>query len=88
MHPTEEITDVGGGLKARGFYGVRGLGVWNSAQRHTIGLFKHQQKEHRASGLCSCGLGAYLCSHSNQLMYDFTRHQGAIDRGEVLARWC
>ena len=26
----------------------------------------------RASGLCSCGLGAYLCSHSNQLMYDFT----------------
>jgi hypothetical protein len=41
-----------------------------------------------ASGLCSCGLGAYLCSHSNQLMYDFIQHQGAIDRGEVPARWC
>ena len=33
------------GSKARGFYGVRGLGVWNSA-RHTIGLFKHQQKNY------------------------------------------
>jgi hypothetical protein len=33
MHPTQEITDVGlvRGSKARGFYGVRGLGVWNSA---------------------------------------------------------
>jgi hypothetical protein len=34
------------GSKARGFYGVRGLGVWDSAQRHTTGLFKHQQKNY------------------------------------------
>ena len=39
-----------------------------------------------ASGLCSCGLGAYLCSQNNQLMYGFTQHQGVIDRGEVPAR--
>ena len=42
----------------------------------------------RTSGLCSCELGAYHCSHSNQLMYDLTQRQGAVDRGEVLARWC
>jgi hypothetical protein len=45
-----------------------------------------QQK--RASELCSTGLGAYLCSHNNQLMYDFTWRQRVIDRGEVPARWC
>jgi hypothetical protein len=39
-----------------------------------------------ASGLCSCGLGAYLCSHNNQLIYGFTRPQGVIDGEEVLAR--
>jgi hypothetical protein len=74
------------GLKARGFYGVKGLrGVEFSIETH---YWLIQTLTERASGLCSCGLGAYLCSHSNQLMYDFTRLQGAIDRGEVPARWC
>jgi hypothetical protein len=32
MHPTQEITDVGHKARKLGVsYGVRGLGVWNSA---------------------------------------------------------
>ena len=51
--------------------GVRGIStkVWDwLIQTLTVRLHVSQ----RASGPCSCGLGAYLCSHSNQLMYDFT----------------
>jgi hypothetical protein len=93
VHLTQEITDVG--LEAQKLavfmeekgIGVRGIStkVWDWLIQ-TLTERLHVSK--RASGLCSCGLGAYLCSHSNQLMYDFTRRQGAIDRGEVPARWC
>ena len=78
--------------RARGFMKEKGIGVGGISTKvwdwliQTLTERLHVSK--RASGLCSCGLGAYLCSHSNQLMYDFTRHQGAVDRGEVPARWC
>ena len=73
-------------LESQGLLWGKGLrGVEFSIATH---YWLIQTLTERASGLCSCGLGAYLCSHSNQLMYDFTQRQGAIDRGEVLARWC
>jgi hypothetical protein len=93
MHLTQEITDVSLEAQKLGVFmeekgiGVRGIStkVWDWLIQ-TLTERLHVSK--RASGPCSCGLGAYLCSHSNQLMYDFTRRQGAVDRGEVLARWC
>ena len=81
-----ESPELGVFMKEKGI-GVRGIStkVWDwLIQTLTVRLLVSQ----RASGPCSCGLGAYLCSHSNQLMYDFTRRQEAIDRGEVPARWC
>ena len=78
--------------RARGFMKEKGIGVRGISTKvwdwliQTLTERLHVSK--RASGLCSCGLGAYLCSHSNQLMYDFTQRQGAVDRGEVPARWC
>ena len=44
MHTTQEIMDDG--HEARSFYGLRVLRMWNSAYQHTIGLFKHQQKNY------------------------------------------
>jgi hypothetical protein len=54
----------------------------------------HLTQEITDVGLEAQKLGVFMgvrglsCSHSNQLMYDFTQRQGAIDRGEVPARWC
>jgi hypothetical protein len=72
MHPTQEITEVGLEAQKLGVFmeekgiGVRGISTkeWDwLIQTLTVRLHISQ----RASGLCSCGLGAYLCSHSNQV---------------------
>ena len=65
-----ESPELGVFMKEKGI-GVQGIStkVWDwLIQTLTVRLHVSQ----RASGPCSCGLGAYLCSHSNQMMYDFT----------------
>jgi hypothetical protein len=93
MHLTQEITDVGLEAQKLGIFmeekEYRGVEFSIATHYWLIQtLTERLYVSKRASGLCSCGLWAYLCSHSNQLMYDFTRPQGAIDRGKVPARWC
>jgi hypothetical protein len=70
MYLTQEITDVGPKAQKLGVFmeekgiGVRGIStkVWDWLIQS---LTERLHVSKRASGLCSCGLGAYLCSHSN-----------------------